>query len=181
MILLMAFWFFLPAGVANMGPVFAAKLPGLRHWNTPLDFGRTYRGKRIFGPHKTWRGLVAGIVLATLVLAVQKYLFTYTWAQEISWMNYRADGVWIVGPLLGAGALLGDAIESFFKRQKGVASGEVWFPFDQTDYILGGLLLAAPVVPYSIGLIASIFAIYFGLHVIVAYLGYRIGLKDKPI
>jgi CDP-2,3-bis-(O-geranylgeranyl)-sn-glycerol synthase len=182
MILLTAFWLFLPAGIANMGPVFAAKLPGLKQWNASLDLGHTYRGKRIFGPHKTWRGLLAGVVLASVVVALQKYLHArHGWAQDISWINYQTVSVWLLGALLGAGALLGDAIESFFKRQKGVASGQAWFPFDQTDYIMGGLLFVSPIADLSLGLILSVFVIYFGLHLVVAYVGYRFGLKENPI
>jgi CDP-2,3-bis-(O-geranylgeranyl)-sn-glycerol synthase len=32
----------------------------------PIDGGRTLGGKRIFGDHKTWRGLLAGIVVGAL-------------------------------------------------------------------------------------------------------------------
>ena len=35
------------------------------------------------------------------------------------------------------GALLGDIIESFFKRRIGKKRGEDWIPFDQIDFILG--------------------------------------------
>ena len=37
------------------------------------------------------------------------------------------------------GALLGDIIESFFKRRIGKSRGENWIPFDQIDFILGVL------------------------------------------
>lgn len=182
MILLTAFWFFLPAGIANMGPVFANRIPKLKKWDTPLDLGHKYHGKRIFGPHKTWRGLLAGIVLATSVVILQKYLYTnHTWAVDISWVDYTPTNIWLLGALFGAGALIGDAIESFFKRQRGIASGHVWFPFDQTDYIMGGLLLTAPLATPSLSLVLSVFVIYFGLHLLVAYVGYRIGFRDNPI
>ncbi|HET6399618.1 MAG TPA: CDP-archaeol synthase, partial [Candidatus Thermoplasmatota archaeon] len=59
--ILHALWLFLPAYVANMSPVFSAKL--LPRWNAPMDGGRTSKdGKRVLGPGKTWRGLVGGIV-----------------------------------------------------------------------------------------------------------------------
>ena len=37
------------------------------------------------------------------------------------------------------GALIGDIIESFFKRRIGKGRGEDWIPFDQIDFILGAL------------------------------------------
>jgi len=51
-------WFFLPAGLANMTPIFAAKLPYLSRWSFPLDGYATFRGKRVFGSHKTIRGVL---------------------------------------------------------------------------------------------------------------------------
>ena len=67
--ILFALWFFLPAGIANMSPILVANLPGLKRLKAPMDFGLTFRGQRVFGTHKTWRGFVVGIIAATLVLA----------------------------------------------------------------------------------------------------------------
>ena len=47
--LLFVLWFFLPAGLANMMPVFTAKLPLLRTLDFPLDGDATFHGKRAFG------------------------------------------------------------------------------------------------------------------------------------
>jgi CDP-2,3-bis-(O-geranylgeranyl)-sn-glycerol synthase len=180
--LLTALWFFLPAGLANAGPVFANRIPGLNRWKTPMDFGKTYRGQRIFGANKTVRGLVVGIVLATLMIALQKHLFTRNlWVLEHSALDYRAASVWLLGPLFGAGALIGDAVESFFKRRRGILPGHTWFPFDQLDYIIGGLLFVAPIAKPSLGLVIAVMGVYFTLHLITVYVGYRTGFRDKPI
>jgi len=40
------------------------------------------------------------------------------------------------------GALLGDIVESFFKRRKGIERGKDWIPFDQLDFIIGVLFLS---------------------------------------
>jgi CDP-2,3-bis-(O-geranylgeranyl)-sn-glycerol synthase len=165
-----ALLFFLPAGIANMFPVFSNKIPVLRDWNTPLDFGKTWRGKRIFGPHKTWRGLVSGTVMGTLVgMIIFGALVNAT--REII----------LLSALMSAGALVGDAVESFFKRQRGVASGKPWFPFDQTDYIIGGLLFTLPFGVLPAWLVIWVFIMYFGLHLISSYIGYLLGFKDAPI
>ncbi len=181
-LLLTALWYFLPAGIANTGPVFGNKIPGFNRWETPLDFGLQYKEQRIFGPNKRIRGLVVGIVLATLVIGIQKYLFAhYLWVLEHSWFDYRPAWVWLLGPLFGTGALLGDAVESFFKRQRGIPAGQPWFPLDQLDYIIGGLLFAVPFTNPSFGLLVSVFVVYFGLHLAVAYCAYLLRLKDTPI
>ena len=62
-----AFWFFLPAGIANMSPVLASRISWLKSWDTPLDFGKSFRGKPIFGKNKTWRGIVFGTLSAIIV------------------------------------------------------------------------------------------------------------------
>lgn len=177
-----ALWFFAPAGIANMAPVFASRIPGIRRFTQPMDFGKTYRGKPLFGANKTWRGLFAGILAATLVIALQKYLFSHSlFFLEYSWFDYRPASVWLLGPLFGAGALLADAVESFFKRQVGVKPGDSWFPFDQIDYIIGGCLFAMPVIVLTWDKYIWIIVAYFGMHLAMSYLGYLTGFKKKPI
>jgi CDP-2,3-bis-(O-geranylgeranyl)-sn-glycerol synthase len=181
-VILEALWFFLPAGIANMAPVAAAKLPGLRRFNTPMDFGKSWHGQRIFGANKTWRGLAVGIAVATIVIGLQKYLFSRSlFVTEISWFDYRPTSVWLLGPLFGTGALLGDAIKSFFKRQKNVSPGSSWFPFDQIDYIVGSCLLSLFVVRLPLANYTWVLAVGLGGHVIIVYLFYLMGVREKPI
>lgn len=157
-----AFFFFLPAGIANMVPVIVAKIPGLKKWDAPLDFGKKFRGKRILGDHKTIRGFVSGIVAGCIVALVL----------------YQSL---LLGFLLSFGALAGDSIKSFFKRQMGIASGKSWFPFDQIDYIVGGLLLSVFVVRLSLISYSAIFLLYFFLHLLITMIGYFLKLKKTII
>src|SRR3990172_8021618 len=68
------FWTFLaatPAFAANMSPVFAKKLNIFKFLDYPVDFKKTFLGKRISGDHKTFRGIVIGTIsglLASLLL-----------------------------------------------------------------------------------------------------------------
>lgn len=169
---LMAVLFFLPAGIANAAPVFANKIPIIKNWRTPMDFGLSWRGKRLLGNNKTWRGVVTGTVIAGLA------------ALLLSPVVNNNNGLTVVlglGLLMGFGALFGDAVESFIKRQRGVPAGHSWFPFDQTDYIIGGLLFISPFADLSLRTLGLIFVTFFVLHLVVAYAGYLAGLKDKPI
>jgi CDP-2,3-bis-(O-geranylgeranyl)-sn-glycerol synthase len=166
---LFAFWIFLPAGAANMSPVLANRIPGLRRWDTPIN-------KRLLGSNKRWRGLVVGTLVGSLVAVAEFALF--------SRFIFSAQTALVVaagGALMGFGALVGDAVESFFKRRVGVKPGHSWFPFDQIDYIIGGLLFSYPLIRWPLDLALTIFVLYFGLHLAVSYLGYLLGLKDKPI
>lgn len=175
--LLVAFWFFLPAGVANMTPVLANYVPLLNKWKTPLDFGYSFHGKRIFGDNKTWRGLVMGIFTGGFAgFLIQEIVYRFIdWPQDLA-----GPGI-TLGVAMGCGALLGDAIESFFKRQRGIGSGKSWFPFDQIDYIIGGLFFVAPFTYLTLSLMVWVFATYFSLHVLTAFIAYKLGLKSTPI
>ncbi|HSW80256.1 MAG TPA: CDP-archaeol synthase [Candidatus Saccharimonadales bacterium] len=181
--LLFAIWFFMPAAFANAAPVFVAKIPRLKDLNAPMDFGRSYKSQRVFGSHKTWRGFIAGVIVATLVFWLQQVLVRhYTWAYDLtSQVDYGGLPTLILGPLFGIGALGGDAIESFFKRQRHVAPGHGWFPFDQTDYIIGGALLTAPFVPLSFREYVLLILFWLLAHIAASYVGYLIGLKERPI
>lgn len=178
-----ALWFFLPAGIANMTPIIVAQVPALQHFKAPLDGGLQYRKKRIFGDHKTWRGLLSGVVVAILVIWLQYLLFRHeAWARTVSVpLSYGSAKILWLGFLLGLGALLGDALESFLKRQYNVAAGDSWFPFDQLDYIIGGLLLATIYVRLPAPDYGWIIVIWFGMHMAFSYFGYALKLKDKPI
>ena len=136
-LLLQVIWFLAPAGAANFIPPIAAKLAP--RWNTPMDFGLTLRGQRVFGSHKTIRGLFCGVLLATVVHQVQIEISNQLPAMralaiEESYLQY-----WWLGPWLGFIALMGDAIKSFFKRQFGIAPGKAWLPWDKIDWVLGTL------------------------------------------
>lgn len=178
-----ALWFFLPAGIANMTPIFSARVPKLRDMNQPMDFGLTFRGRRVFGAHKTWRGLITGVICGTLTLWLQQVLVQNipALADLTSHVDYATLPILIVGPLFGLGALLGDAIESFFKRQVGIKPGDGWFPFDQIDYIIGGSIATWAFVPLSLKQYLLLIAIWLVVHIISTTIGYFLGLKDKPI
>lgn len=180
---LFALWFFLPAGIANVTPILVAPIPGLRTLQAPLDFGRTFRGKRILGSHKTWRGLVSGALLSTLTLWLQQLAVgQYGWAQTLARdVDYAALPTLALGVLFGLGALGGDAIESFFKRQRGTPPGHGWFPWDQLDYIIGASLVSMPFVALSIRQYLLLIGLWLLVHLVASYVGYLLHLKERPL
>ncbi len=139
-IMLFVFWFFLPAGMANMAPIFAAKLPWLRTFTYPLDGYATFRGRRIFGSHKTLRGLFSGILVGVLTVYLQIAIYMHVpFVRNFVLIDYTTIHPILFGMLSSVGALGGDAIKSFFKRQLNITPGKSWFPFDQIDYVIGGV------------------------------------------
>lgn len=187
------FWFailfFLPAGLANASPPIGNKIPYLNRFKTPMDFGKSWHDERIFGQNKSWRGLLFG----TLVAAISGYFVGVFFGEEMiafhpsitsnSWLESTSPELFFssLGALLGFGALIGDAVESFFKRRSGVSPGESWFPFDQIDYIVGALIAITPIVILSWRQYLIILILWFALHMVFSYVGYLLKLKDKPI
>lgn len=180
--LFFAFWFFGPAGLANVFAFASGKIKFLRPYNYPVDFGLRIRGKRILGSHKTIRGFVVGTILAILGVYTQVLFYnTMPWQQVVLPINYNEINPILLGFLLGFGALLGDAIKSFFKRQWGIQPGRSWVPFDQIDYIVGGIALSYfyyPLEWYQYVLIAFMWVV---IHPLGTFIGYLLKLKRKPL
>ena len=167
-----AILFFLPAGVANAFPPIANKIPVWNKWNTPVDFGKSWRGKRLTGDNKTWRGIASGTLAAGLTALLIAKLVPETIVN---------DHIFITGLLIGFGALIGDAVESCFKRQRGIKPGTSWRPWDQIDYIIGALVFVLPIAPLPLWAILTIIVVYFPGHFLFSYIGYKLGLKSAPI
>jgi len=167
------FWLLLPAGVANMSPVLVKWIPFL---DSPIDGGRMYNGKPLLGANKTWRGLLFGTVAAILVILIQRWLSV----TPIEIINYSNPlNLILIGFLMGIGALVGDAVASFFKRQVGIKSGDMWIIADQIDWVLGAFVftifyISFPIIIYITGILL------FGLlHPIINLIGYWLGIKKN--
>lgn len=187
-----ALWLFLPAYVANMSPVFSAKL--LRRWNTPIDFGAMHKdGKRMLGDGKTWRGLVMGGIIAgvTAVLMARFPLWAFADLDFGYSLGSSLYAVFLFGFILGASALIGDAVESYAKRRRDLERGAPWFPFDQLDFVVFGLAAVFIWSPLLVDgwvmdayLDPWVFAtLIIGtplLHLLVNRIGYWLRLKDVP-
>jgi CDP-2,3-bis-(O-geranylgeranyl)-sn-glycerol synthase len=177
-----ALWIFFPAGIANATPVIASKMAFLNKLDKPMDFGKSFQGQRIFGDHKTFRGLITGIIMAIVTILLQQNLYqNSSWLRDNLVLNYNDINPLVFGTLAALGALLGDAVKSFFKRRSNIKPGEAWFPFDQTDYIIGGLIFLLPYLASYQYLFIHIFIVYFLLHIASTIVGFLLKLKDKPI
>lgn len=166
-------WFFLPVALANMAPVLVKQ-----RWARlarPIDGGR-----RIFGDHKTWRGLA----IAPLAAGV---LFTLQWWAAQQWPVFQSisayaytDFPWWFGFLFGLCAILGDLLKSFFKRRFRIADGAVWFPFDQIDFLVGALLALELFIEVDALTWVLVLSLGISLHILVNRLGFRLHFKATP-
>ena len=117
---------------ANATPVVVAKVARDRA-AFALDFGRVMPdGERLLGAHKTWRGLVSGVLAGALIAALLE-----------------------LSPWLGAGfaalSLTTDALSSCIKRRLRLKSGAELTGFDQLGEAL--LPLAVFAAPLGLGLV----------------------------
>jgi CDP-2,3-bis-(O-geranylgeranyl)-sn-glycerol synthase len=173
---LQVLWLFMPAYLANMSPVLVQGwFPRLA---TPIDGGRRFRGKRILGDHKTWRGLLAGIVVGTAAYELQRLFHGLGCSPELALLDYAAAPL-VPGFLMGVGTGVGDAVKSFFKRQIDIAPGASWPVFDQLDFLAGAWVFLSPI--YTPALMPTLVALPFVLagSVAVTAIGWSLGLKES--
>ncbi|MEE9237361.1 MAG: CDP-2,3-bis-(O-geranylgeranyl)-sn-glycerol synthase [Thermoplasmata archaeon] len=177
--LLLSFWLFIPAYVANPAAV-------LFGGGTPMDFGRKWRdGRRLLGDGKTWRGFLGGGFSGVLVGSIQ-------WFSTPLWEGTFSPFIRFLGPVfaLSFGALLGDVLGSFLKRRMGMDKGSRAPVLDQYDFVLGALVLTAVIFPSWVMFHYVLGEAVFGLiliivitpilHRTVNIIGYKIGKKEVP-
>lgn len=164
----------LPAAIANMAPVIVRKFRWLESISTPIDSGLTLRGKPLLGPHKTWRGLISGVVAAVLITGIQALMGP----TQFDLVDYSRHW-FVLGLLLGMGALIGDAFKSLLKRRVGVPSGSPWVPYDQIDFGVGAILFILPVVRLGWGPSAAAVALLAAGHIVIVRTGYLLRWRKE--
>jgi len=147
--------------VANTTPIIAKNVFGNR-WNAPLDAGlRFVDGRPLLGPSKTVRGLVAAMAATAVAAALMGLSFG-------------------LGLVLGALAMLGDALSSFVKRRLNMVSGDRATGIDQIPEALLPLLVVRGALGLSLPEVAAITLVFFLLEIPLARLFFRLGLRDRP-
>jgi hypothetical protein len=154
----------------------------------PIDGGRTFRGRRIFGDNKTVRGFMAMVPAAAgsfalLAASLGEDSIAQLGLWDLSVVQYAALGAWA-----GFGFMAGELPNSFLKRQAGVAPGDrprrraaaaAAFIGDRTDSILGMLLAVSLVAPTSRWTWWWCVMIGVGLHWAFSALLHRLGVKAR--
>ena len=160
-----ALYYIFPAYCANGAPVIFGG-------GRPIDGGKKFTdGKPILGSHKTYRGLVAGLIIGTYV----------GWVQEaLAPLAGLPQGSVILGFALSLGALLGDLIGSFIKRRLDLKPGASLPISDQIDFVLVSLLFGLLVEPPSLTTALILIVLTGPMHLLVNAMAYLLRLKDNP-
>lgn len=162
------------------------RLDLFRGLKAPLDGGRSWRGRRLLGDNKTWRGalfMVGGIVLAALAL------WQWPWYRDHLPDPVHDAGPLVLGLLVGLGTVLGELPNSFFKRRLGVApgtqrrglAGALLSLLDQGDLVLGIWVLLAPVYVVPVVWLVVAFALVSVIHMAINLVGYAVGARAAPV
>ncbi|MGC8568155.1 MAG: CDP-2,3-bis-(O-geranylgeranyl)-sn-glycerol synthase [Candidatus Micrarchaeia archaeon] len=151
--------YILPAYVANGAPV-------IFHGWGPLDRGKSLRGKRIFGDHKTIRGTLSAFIAGILMGLIESAFFGY---------------MLLIAFMLTLGAIFGDLLGSFIKRRLGIKSGNSVPFLDQYGFFVFALAFA-----FWLGHIPSLYGLIF-LFVLTGFMhlftnkgAFLLGLKSVP-
>lgn len=164
-ILLFSLLFIFPAYISNAGMVIVGG-------GKPIDAGRNWKdGRRIFGDHKTWNGLIKGPLYIGIPISIAiAFLFLIFWPfiadyqkgsaeeglfviyEDLSFYRYYFIGgtfpagfiSLIIRIILCAyGAAIGDLIGSFLKRRFNLESGAPAPVIDQLDFALFAIILTS--------------------------------------
>jgi len=181
-----AAWVFLPLVGSFLAHAPVIRLDLFRPLKKPVDGGASFRGHRVFGDNKTWRGLLvmaSGVLVAALLLS----RWPWYWAQLPA--EIREAGALVFGALLGVGTVLAELPGSFLKRQLDIAPGaqrstllgRVLSLWDQGDFVLGGALALLPIWVITWREAVASFVVVAALHLAISVVGYALGVRKTVL
>lgn len=155
----------------------------------PMDLGRSWRGKRILGDGKTWRGFfggaLSGVVFGLIAIGLAQALGT-----EDSWGYGEWPSSLCIVLSLGFGAMIGDSAGSFVKRRLDIGRGAKAPVLDQYNFVVGAVVLVLIIKPgwfidhyiegNGIFGLALFLVVVPLLHRGVNIIGYKLGKKNVP-
>jgi hypothetical protein len=179
-------YLFLPllVGLALHG--FCIKYDFLAFLCRPIDRGRKFQGKRIFGDNKTYRGVVVVSLGTAIGFALQSLLFhRIASVSSVELFEYSFFKSVALGLAVGVAAMLSELPNSFIKRRFEIAPGTaakgwkalIFYVYDQIDFLLGAWLVLAVVVPVTIGRVLLSSGLLLVAHQLMSSVGYALGMR----
>jgi len=168
-IILKSLYFFLPAYIANMAPVLFKWLP----WKKiPVS-------EKYFGRNKSWNGILIATIIGTIIFWLQKLAYSKGFT-SLALIDYTDFSI-VLGVLMGLGAMVGDLVESYYKRERGIKPGQPWILWDQLDFVIGALVFVFFIYIPSIEALLTILIVSPLLHFVVNYIGYLLGIRKRKV
>ena len=154
-----------------------------------MDFGRSWKGKRILGDGKTWRGFFGGALTGFAFGLIQIGIVGALGSENV-W-GY-GGWPWSLCTILslGFGSMIGDSVGSFIKRRIGKERGAKAPVLDQYNFVVGAVVFVLLFRPDwflehfidgngIFGLILFLIVVPV-LHRGVNIIGYKMGKKNVP-
>jgi len=186
-ILLRATWLILPVVLGGLGHVAVLKTNVLSSLAVPIDNGARWRGRRLFGANKTWRGVVLMTGLTALTSGAQAALARRArWASVQQVLQSARVNAWLTGALCGLTYCLAELPNSFVKRQLGIEPGaratrasRLQYVVDQADSVAGCLVALRILYRAAASELLTAFALGLTIHIGIDQLIYAIGIKSR--
>jgi CDP-archaeol synthase len=154
-------------------------LKGLAH---PIDGGTDFRGRRLLGDNKTFRGLLC-VALGTA--GTQLLIGWPLLARCQPGGIHRFASTAMLGAAIGSAAMVAELPNSFLKRQLAIAPGAqaagalrvVFHVLDQVDVLVGAWLVLALVVPVTWERVLASAVFMYPAHQAITAVGYLLGMR----
>ena len=151
-------------------------------FRAPIDGARTWRGRRLFGDNKQWRGLMALPPAAAFAFVAVEQALRAWWPQVHANLWPMSSSLYAVaGASCGLAFMAAELPNSFFKRQLGVAPGLLCNVADRFDSVTGLVLMLWLLVPLPA---AALWTLLLGgpaLHAAFSVAQYAMGQKSRPL
>ena len=178
-----------PLLLAAIAQGLCIKYDWLSRLRRPIDFGKSYKGKRIFGDHKTWRGLTINVFFCSLGAIIQAWLQSKgDLPQWLFLLDYKSQAL-TIGILIGFGMTVGELPNSFLKRRFGIPPGKsregplgvAFFISDQVDLTIGIWVFLFFLIRPSLWLVLWSLLLTLALHLAVSSVGYLLGMRKTLV
>ena len=178
-----------PLLLAAIAQGLCIKYDWLSRLRRPIDFGKSYKGKRIFGDHKTWRGLTVNVFFCSLGAIIQAWLQSKgDLPQWLFLLDYKSQAL-TIGILIGFGMTVGELPNSFLKRRFGIPPGKsregplgvAFFISDQVDLTIGIWVFLFFLIRPSLWLVLWSLLLTLALHLAVSSVGYLLGMRKTLV
>lgn len=179
--ILATLYFFAPAMLGNGLIPLRQHIPVLKNGKHAIDFGLTFRGRRVFGENKTIEGYILGIAIALVTGLIQFFLHKYEFFRSYELLDFSKYSFVLVGGVQGFAAIFGDSLKSFVKRQFDVKPGKSFLFFDQTDIVFTSILFSALFYPVPVSAYIVLLVGYPIIHQVFHMLAYLLKLRDSWI
>ena len=176
---------FILAGVAQ---TWWFKSPRSARFAIPLDGGRTFRGRPLLGPNKTWKGFVVMVPATAFAFLALALLAPAVPALDRGLWPLSPPGFALLGIIAATGFMVGELPNSLIKRQLGIAAGGaprgrgvrgLAFVMDRLDSLLGMLAAISLVVPTGWKLWALVLGVGPAIHWLFSVALYLLGVKSR--